>query len=155
MRTALEAYGGNFEKAKLSKILTDLDYESTGRINYTDFISATITQSEAQLSDIKVDQIFKQFDIDDDDKINHMDLKQAFNKLGRDITEDEINLIMKKHDKDQDGNITKDEFVFMIRGVAKQKERIPAFFSEDEFKNQFEELWNKVVESKDKKADIE
>lgn len=32
-----------------------------------------------------------------------MDLKQAFNKLGRDITEEEINLIMKKHDKDKDG----------------------------------------------------
>jgi len=33
------------------------------------------------------------FDIDQDGKIDKDDLKKAFNKLGREITDDEINLI--------------------------------------------------------------
>mmetsp|Transcript_16799 Transcript_16799/g.11935 ORF Transcript_16799/g.11935 Transcript_16799/m.11935 type:complete len:85 (+) Transcript_16799:1028-1282(+) len=47
---AILNYKGEIEKEKIYKILEELDYENTGKINFTDFISATITHHEAKMT---------------------------------------------------------------------------------------------------------
>jgi Ca2+-binding EF-hand superfamily protein len=37
-----------------------------------------------------VEAIFKSFDVDDDEMITDLNLKNAFTKLGKDISEDEL-----------------------------------------------------------------
>lgn len=60
------------------------------------------------------------FDIDQDGKINKDDLKQAFNKLGRAITDDEIKLIFLQHDQDGNDDIDTKEFKFMIKKLVRR-----------------------------------
>jgi len=47
MTKAINQYEGEFDPERLKLILYELDYDNTGKINYTDFITATITFHEA------------------------------------------------------------------------------------------------------------
>jgi Ca2+-binding EF-hand superfamily protein len=50
----------------------------------------------------KLEAIFKQFDIDGNNQITKENIRDAMNKMGREITDEEINEIMRKHDSSGD-----------------------------------------------------
>ena len=59
--------------------------------------------------------IFAKFDVDATGEITVNNLKDAFTKLGHEITDQEIEEIFKEHDVNGDMAITKDEFINMIK----------------------------------------
>ena len=63
----------------------------------------------------KINAIFSKFDVDQSGEITVENLKDAFTKLGHEVTEQELEDIFKEHDLDGDRKITKDEFVQMIK----------------------------------------
>lgn len=77
----------------LDKIIKELDYDDNGKINYTEFLSATIDISK-YLTREKVMALFKQFDVNNDNTISKENIKAAFTKLGRELDDDEVNAIM-------------------------------------------------------------
>lgn len=98
---------------EINNIITELDFAENKRINYSEFIAATINVSEF-LSDERLAAIFNQFDIDNTGKITKENLKQAFSKYGRNITDDDINDILQKHDIAGDKAISLEEFKILI-----------------------------------------
>ena len=71
-------------KEEIQSIIENLDFAENKRINYSEFIAATINVSEF-LSEERMQAIFNQFDIDNSGKITKANLKQAFSKYGREI----------------------------------------------------------------------
>lgn len=66
------------------------------------------------LSEERLQAIFNQFDIDNSGKITKANMRQAFSKYGREITESDIDNILKQHDIAGDQAISFDEFKRMI-----------------------------------------
>lgn len=66
----------------------------------------------------KLEAIFKQFDIDGNNMITKENIRDAMTKMGREISEEEINEIMRKHDSSGDQAISLDEFKKMIMDDA-------------------------------------
>ena len=64
-----------------------------------------------------MDAIFKSFDLDNSGQITAQNLKDAFSKFGRELSEDEIKQVMKEHDLDGDNTIELHEFRKMMTGV--------------------------------------
>jgi Ca2+-binding EF-hand superfamily protein len=62
----------------------------------------------------KLEAIFRQFDIDGNNQITKENIRDAMTKMGREISEEEINEIMRKHDSSGDQAISLDEFKKMI-----------------------------------------
>jgi Ca2+-binding EF-hand superfamily protein len=62
----------------------------------------------------KLEAIFRQFDIDGNNQITKENIKDAMTKMGREISDEEINEIMRKHDSSGDQAISLDEFKKMI-----------------------------------------
>lgn len=60
--------------------------------------------------------LFKSFDLDNTGRITADNLKDAFTKFGRKISDEEINTIMKEHDIDNEGTLDLEEFSQMIKG---------------------------------------
>jgi Ca2+-binding EF-hand superfamily protein len=85
-----------------------LDLAQNGKINYSEFLSATIDLKDIPTE--KIYSLFCTFDMDNDQKLSSDDLILAFTKFGRDITNEELAEIMKKHDKDKVGGIDYNEF---------------------------------------------
>lgn len=64
-------------------------------------MSATISV-EKYLTRDKIMALFKQFDYDDDEFISKDNIKAAFTKLGREMTDEEVKQIVEEHDVDGD-----------------------------------------------------
>jgi len=62
------------------------------------------------LTEERRDAIFKMFDVEDTGFIRHDDIKKAFHKLGKTITDDEIQEIFAEYDANNDGVIDREEW---------------------------------------------
>jgi len=100
---------------EIKKIIDELDFAANKRINYSEFIAATINIKD-YLDDNRLEAIFNQFDIDNSGKVTVANLKQAFSKFGREISDEDIKTIMKEHDVAGDGAISLPEFKKMMLG---------------------------------------
>lgn len=100
---------------EISSIIDELDFADNKMINYSEFLAATINVKD-YLDDARLEAIFSQFDVDNCGKITNADLKQAFSKFGRDISDAEIKNIMFEHDITGDHALSLEEFKKMILG---------------------------------------
>ena len=93
----------------ISKIITELDVKKNGKINYSEFLAATISVQEF-MTEERLWMIFKRFDIDNRDYISKPNIVEAMKKLGKEISDVEIEEALKEHDVTLDGKISFDEF---------------------------------------------
>ena len=69
------------------------------------------------LTQPRLDALFSTFDMDQNGRLSEKNIKDAFTKFGREVTDQEMKIIMQQHcthgdeQKDHDGQyITRDEF---------------------------------------------
>ena len=62
------------------------------------------------LTDERIKAIFHTFDVDNCGRISKSDLKEALSKLGKDVSDEEVESIMKKHDLTGSDNLDINEF---------------------------------------------
>ena len=67
------------------------------------------------LTDDKLQAIFKSFDTDNSGEITQENIREAFSKIGKTISDEEVAVIMQEHDSDSNKNISYDEFVQMMK----------------------------------------
>ena len=115
LQRAIENAKMNISEAEIRQIIKEIDYAENGKINYSEFISATINTKDF-LTEDRLQAIFQSFDIDNTKYITIQNLKDAFSKFGRSISQREIEQIMKEHDKDGDQQIDFNEFKEMMLG---------------------------------------
>ena len=85
-------------------IIQKVDTSEIGKdqINYTEFIAATLSHSSL-LSDQKIRAVYDKIDADKDENLTRDELVEALTRNGVPLTQDELNVILKKHDTDKDG----------------------------------------------------
>lgn len=82
LQQALQKSGQSFSAQELKQIIESVDYEGNGKINYTEFLSATIS-IKSVLTYEKLWALFKHFDTDDSGTITPANLKDAFANAGK------------------------------------------------------------------------
>lgn len=78
----------------MDHIVAEVDFDSNGRINYSEFLAATIDVGKL-LSEKKVRAIFDQFDVDGNGELTPEEIKAAFCKMDKTINSDELDEIIK------------------------------------------------------------
>ena len=95
---------------EIDKIIREIDYVVNGKINYTEFLAATLTMQET-LTEEMLWRLFKKFDVDDTGYISKDNLFDAFKRLGRsNMNIGDVNEMIHAHDIAKDGRISFDEF---------------------------------------------
>jgi calcium-dependent protein kinase len=79
--------------------IKNADHIGNQKINYTEFLAATL-HVQNELTDERLWTLFKTFDTDESGNISKPNLKEAFARMGRAITDQEINSVMEQHDID-------------------------------------------------------
>ena len=106
----------NISNNEIEKIISEVDYYGNHKINYSEFLSATL-DVKAFLNVEKFEAIFNQFDTDGSGTISRENIITAMNKMGQDITQEELDEIMRVHDLQKNNVITKDEFKAVFLGT--------------------------------------
>ena len=82
LAAALRKLDLKLEDAEIQKIVNEIDYYGNGMINYSEFLTATLSIDQ-DLNQEQLWSLFKKFDVDNTDTITISNLKEAFNRLGR------------------------------------------------------------------------
>jgi hypothetical protein len=82
-------------------------------INYSEFMAATISIKQILTHD-KLLAVFNHFDEEQTNQITAANIVSTLKKMGRTISIEEIEEIMRKHDKSKDGIIQFEEFKHML-----------------------------------------
>ena len=90
-------------------MIQNLDYAGNGKINYSEFLAATIVLKNVLTYD-RLWALFKYFDTDSSGYITRENLKEAFAKTGKTLSEDEVRHILDQHDLKKNGVIDFEEF---------------------------------------------
>ena len=94
---------------EIQRIIREIDYQGNGKINYSEFLSATLNLSTF-MTESKLKSIFYLFDTDQSGFITADNIKFAFQKLGQEVPVKVIQELIKKHDLKKDGVISYEEF---------------------------------------------
>ena len=96
----------------IKKLFTALDADQNGKIDYTEFISATMQESD-YLKQERLSETFATFDKDHSGKINKKELLEVLG--ANSCQEKEIEKYIKAVDKNGDGKIDYNEFVELMK----------------------------------------
>lgn len=113
---------------KLNNIIKEIDFDQNKKINYTEFIVATIDVRKT-LTDAKIKALFSTFDIENSGYITPENLREVFARIDKPISQKDLDHILAKHDTEEDGSISYDEFKNML--LNQEKDLVKAVFSHD------------------------
>ena len=94
-----------------------MDINKDDEINYTEFLAASMDLTHSlhyYATKDKIRALFATFDIDGSGEITKDNIKKAFSKFGREISNREIDEIMNAHDEDDGKTISIEEFNAMF-----------------------------------------
>ena len=113
LKEAIQKSSFDMPEQEIDEIIKNLDLAKNGVINYSEFLSATIDINSI-LTQQKMQALFRTFDIDNTGQISPENIRIAFTKFGKEVTDEEIAEIMKEHDTSKGNSITQAEFVAMF-----------------------------------------
>tara|TARA_B110000285_G_C15075650_1_gene590563 strand:+ start:977 stop:1534 length:558 start_codon:yes stop_codon:yes gene_type:complete len=104
-----ESKDNDYDNAKIDSMVDNLDRAKNQKINFSEFLSATIDLNSF-LTEDRIQALFSAIDVDQTDQITKQNISDAFAKFGREVSEEELNEIMGEHDINETGYIDKVEF---------------------------------------------
>lgn len=118
LKVALRALGFEPKKEELKKLVSDLDKSgsSSGKVqlDYNQFLeimTAKMSEKDSKEQILKAFQLFK----GTTGKISFDDLKLVAKELGENMSDEELMEMIKEADKDEDGEVSEEEFMRIIR----------------------------------------
>lgn len=103
LKETLSRQGFIFTQDEIVSIISNLDSNGNGKINYTDFLIATMEVKPYLTQDMLM-ALFRYFDSDSSGLISSQDLRTAFKKNGRIIQSREVRNIMQLYSSTVDEN---------------------------------------------------
>lgn len=115
LKLALSTLGYEFNQDEILRFVMELDPQNTGKISYPEF-SNLIREKMAEKDHYEDIQIaFQTLDVSKTGKITFSDLKKVAKDLGENITDHEIHEMINEADLDNDGEISFEEFMALVR----------------------------------------
>jgi len=101
----------NYSDETLREIFSSIDVNRNGRIQYTEFLAATI-EAHGRIEEDRIAEAFDRLDSDDTGYISKENLREV---LGTDGTPALIDALIREADKNNDGKISYEEFLSFFR----------------------------------------
>uniref|UniRef100_A0A7S1EQ50 EF-hand domain-containing protein n=1 Tax=Timspurckia oligopyrenoides TaxID=708627 RepID=A0A7S1EQ50_9RHOD len=110
----MRSMGQNPTDAELRQMIGEVDADGNGSIDFAEFVTLMARKMTNTSRDLEIMEAFKVFDRDASGKISASELKQVMNSLGENLSDEEIEQMLKEADVNGDGEIDYDEFVKML-----------------------------------------
>ena len=95
-------------------MVNEVDQDGNGEIDFDEFCQLMVKKMNENEPEEELYAVFKQFDKNDDEKVDAADLKMIFEELGEKATDRECRIMIETHDIDGDKELSFDEFVNLM-----------------------------------------
>merc|ERR1712097_217605 len=114
LKAAMRALGFEVKNEELKKMVTDIDTDGNGTIEFSEFLNMMTGKMGEKDTREDVEKVFKLFDDDSTNKISFRNLARVAEELGENIDE-ELQDMINQADRDGDGEINLDEFYRIMK----------------------------------------
>ncbi|XP_058824049.1 calmodulin-like [Topomyia yanbarensis] len=112
--TVLRSLGKNVSDAEVEELLKEVSADFEGRILFADFVSLMTVRLKDFNSEDELKEAFRIFDRNGNGLISAEELRAALKSFGEQLTEEEVDELLREADTNCDGQIDYEEFVKMI-----------------------------------------
>merc|ERR1719181_826525 len=110
LKAAMRALGFEVKNEELKKMITDVDNDGNGTIEFTEFLAMMTGKMGEKDTREDIEKVFKLFDDDSSSKITFKNLARVAEELGETIDDEELQDMINQADRDGDVAINIDEF---------------------------------------------
>ncbi|GME33186.1 Calmodulin [Neofusicoccum parvum] len=106
----MKSLGQNPTDEELQDMINELDVDHTGSIDFEEFLVMMAKKPKHVDPEQEIREIFNVFDRDGSGTINSSELRHVMKAIGENLTDDEIDDLIREADVDGNGTIDYDEF---------------------------------------------
>jgi len=110
LKSAMVSLGFEAKNATLFHVITELDKDGSGAIDFEEFLNMMSCQMSEHVSAEEIRSIFVLFDVDKTNHINIKNLRKIARDLGETCDDEELLDLIRKADSDNDGQVSFDDF---------------------------------------------
>ncbi|XP_006874845.1 PREDICTED: centrin-2 [Chrysochloris asiatica] len=118
LKVAMRALGFEPRKEEIKKMITEIDKEGTGKMNFNDFLTVMTKKMSEKDTKEEILKAFKLFDDDETGKISFKNLKRVAKELGENLTDEELQEMIDEADRDGDGEVSEQEFLRIMKKTS-------------------------------------
>jgi calmodulin len=122
--TMMRSLGQNPSDSELQDMIDEVDADNTGTIDFTEFLTMIARETKEIDSEGEIKEAFKLFDRDDSGFISAAELRKVMSSLGENLTDDEIDEMIRETGQEGDGRIDYNEFVQLMMGKDQPQEQL-------------------------------
>merc|ERR1712139_433015 len=130
LKAAMRALGFEVKKEELKKMISDIDNDGNGSIEFQEFLQMMTGKMGEKDTREDIEKVFKLFDDDKTNKISFRNLARVAEELGENIDDEELQDMINQADREGDGEINTDEF---YRIMKKKGNFLEDLSSDDDF----------------------
>ncbi|EDV99278.1 calmodulin [Drosophila grimshawi] len=114
LENALRALGRQPTEKELQLIISDVDYDGNGFVEYDAFVRLLIYRMSYPPDEDALRETFRIFDKDNTGFIGVAQIRLVMMDLNQHLTTEECEEMIRPHDEDGDGKLSYEEFVLMM-----------------------------------------
>ena len=118
LKVAMRALGFEPKKEEIKKMISDIDKDGSGTIDFSEFLEMMTSKMSERDSREEILKAFRLFDDDETGKISFRNLKRVAKELGENMTDEELQEMIDEADRDGDGEISEDEFLRIMKKTS-------------------------------------
>mmetsp|Transcript_2549 Transcript_2549/g.2514 ORF Transcript_2549/g.2514 Transcript_2549/m.2514 type:complete len:164 (-) Transcript_2549:146-637(-) len=115
LKVLMRALGFDVKKADIVKMVHDVDPNNSGSVDYPQFLEIMTERYAERNPEEEILKAFQLFDDDHTGRVSLKNMKRVARELGENLSEDELQAMIDEFDRDQDGEISSDEFMYIMK----------------------------------------
>ena len=118
LRLAMKTLGFDTKNEEVQKIMEKVDARGKNPVNYEQFLDIMIERPNEKEPEVEMKKAFKILCEDGHDKITLKSLKKICSDLGENITDEELQEMIKEADKDEDTEVGEEDFIKIMKKIG-------------------------------------
>jgi centrin-3 len=115
LKVLMRALGFEVKKAEVIKLVHDVDPNNVGTVDYEHFLEIMSDKYSERDPEEEIHKAFQLFDDDNTKRISLKNMRRVARELGENLSEEELQAMIDEFDRDQDGEISSDEFMYIMK----------------------------------------
>ncbi|KAL3417991.1 calmodulin [Phlyctema vagabunda] len=114
LSSVMKSLGQNPSDAEIEDMINEVDHDRNGTIDFEEFVKMMTAPTKDVDFEAEMKSAFKVFDHDGSGTISSQEIRRVMTSFGENLTEEELDSMLKEVDKNGDGSIDYEEFVHFI-----------------------------------------